>query len=208
MKRIVKKHHDRREEILRAAEDLFNAHGYEKTSINSIIDHIGIAKGTFYHYFDSKESLLGAIVKDALDGIIAKATVISTDPQLSALKKLETILSPRIDENKKAARVAQSLHNPDNRELHEKLNVEIIIRFSPIIASIVEQGVREKVFHVKNILETVQFVLAGSQFLFDDGLFHWNPKEWKIRRAVMQTVIEKAFGAKKESLHFIKNTSM
>lgn len=51
----------RRAEILRVAEGMFYQNGYEKTTVNEIIDTLGISKGGFYHHFDSKESLLQAI---------------------------------------------------------------------------------------------------------------------------------------------------
>ena len=41
----------RREQILRTAEALFYAQGYEQTSVQDILDAIGISKGGFYHHF-------------------------------------------------------------------------------------------------------------------------------------------------------------
>ena len=51
----------RREQILRTAEALFYAQGYEQTSVQDILDAIGISKGGFYHHFESKLDLLDAI---------------------------------------------------------------------------------------------------------------------------------------------------
>ena len=53
--RIVKEHEERKNEILDTAEILFEEKGYDKCSVNDILNRIGIAKGTFYHYFKSKE---------------------------------------------------------------------------------------------------------------------------------------------------------
>ena len=47
----------RREEIVEIASQLFYAQGFGATGIKQIIDTVGIAKGTFYTHFDSKESL-------------------------------------------------------------------------------------------------------------------------------------------------------
>ncbi len=47
-----------RETILRAAWKLFYEKGYEKTSIQEILDEIGASKGRFYYYFSSKAELL------------------------------------------------------------------------------------------------------------------------------------------------------
>ena len=54
MARTVKEPDVRRNEILDVAQQFFYTKGYEQTSVHDIIDQIGIAKGTFYHYFGSK----------------------------------------------------------------------------------------------------------------------------------------------------------
>ena len=52
----------RRRELLRIAYRLFIEKGYENTSIDEIIAAAGIAKGTYYYYFPSKEATLEAVV--------------------------------------------------------------------------------------------------------------------------------------------------
>ncbi len=54
----VSQHDKRKNEIIDCAAALFFRGSYEKTSVQKIIDTLGIAKGTFYHYFDSKFDLL------------------------------------------------------------------------------------------------------------------------------------------------------
>lgn len=44
----------------------FAAEGYHTTSVTSIVDRLGVGKGVFYWYFDSKDQLLGEILLDAL----------------------------------------------------------------------------------------------------------------------------------------------
>lgn len=53
-----------REQIVRSASDLIWRQGYNRTSVDDIIRGAGICKGSFYHHFDSKESL-GLAVIDA-----------------------------------------------------------------------------------------------------------------------------------------------
>ena len=48
----------RKQEILKTAEMMFCRNGYEKTSIQDIIDALHSSKGSFYHHFISKEALL------------------------------------------------------------------------------------------------------------------------------------------------------
>ena len=63
MARIVKAHDVRKKEILDTAYALIYSVGYEQTTIEAIIGEMGIAKGTFYHYFKSKLDLLDSLVE-------------------------------------------------------------------------------------------------------------------------------------------------
>ncbi|MCK5148443.1 TetR/AcrR family transcriptional regulator [bacterium] len=46
-----------RKKVITTAIELFGLYGLKKTSIDDIVKAAGIAKGTFYHFFESKESL-------------------------------------------------------------------------------------------------------------------------------------------------------
>lgn len=47
--------------IVSAAWKLFYDHGYEATTIEDIVWESGTSKGSFYHYFESKDALLGSL---------------------------------------------------------------------------------------------------------------------------------------------------
>ena len=57
----MRKGDKRRADILQVAEEMFYLKGYEKTTVNDIIEALSLSKGGFYHHFDSKEALLQAI---------------------------------------------------------------------------------------------------------------------------------------------------
>lgn len=71
--RIVKEYEERRKEILETAERLFLKKGYTKTTVNDILKEIGIAKGTFYHYFKSKEEVMDEIIMRIIKEDVTKA---------------------------------------------------------------------------------------------------------------------------------------
>lgn len=52
-----------KEKIILSAESLFSQHGYESTSVNTIISKAKVSKGAFYHHFKTKEDLILAIVE-------------------------------------------------------------------------------------------------------------------------------------------------
>ena len=47
--------------IITAAWDLFYDQGYDNTTIEEIIESSGTSKGSFYHYFEGKDALLGSL---------------------------------------------------------------------------------------------------------------------------------------------------
>ncbi|MBR5518278.1 MAG: TetR/AcrR family transcriptional regulator [Clostridia bacterium] len=56
-----KNNRNTRGKIITAAWDLFYEQGYEDTTIEEIIEKSGTSKGSFYHYFEGKDALLGSL---------------------------------------------------------------------------------------------------------------------------------------------------
>lgn len=86
----------RRKEILDTAEGFFSEKGYEATSVQDLIDAIGTAKGTFYHYFQSKEDLLdaNAMVERMLGNTVQSTTrAVVDDARLTAPEKPARLFS-------------------------------------------------------------------------------------------------------------------
>jgi TetR/AcrR family transcriptional regulator, cholesterol catabolism regulator len=52
----------RQQELLKIAADLFADRGYVATTVRDIADEAGILSGSLYHHFDSKESMIDAIL--------------------------------------------------------------------------------------------------------------------------------------------------
>ncbi|MEV0776950.1 TetR/AcrR family transcriptional regulator [Streptomyces sp. NPDC050433] len=70
---------ERREQILRAALDVFSEHGERGSSLKEIADRVGMSQAGVLHYFDSRENLLLAVLaeRDAAD---VEATADVTSP--------------------------------------------------------------------------------------------------------------------------------
>ena len=58
---IIKDADERKKEILDAAETLFNSNEFDATTISDIIESVGVARGTIYYHFKSKEDILVSI---------------------------------------------------------------------------------------------------------------------------------------------------
>src|SRR5215467_5600904 len=95
MARVVKEqdYAAKRNEILDAAQQLMFTKGYERMSIQDILDALEISKGAFYHYFDSKPALLEAYIKRGQEILEPVFQTIVDDPHLSATDKLQRFFS-------------------------------------------------------------------------------------------------------------------
>jgi len=82
-------------------------------------------------------------------------------------------------------------------------NIQTVLRLSPVFARIVEQGNEENVFNAERPLAALQFLLTGSQFLLDGGLFDFSDEELLERRLVTQEIVEKALGASRGAFDFM-----
>ena len=71
--------HERREEILAAARDLFLEKGVESVSTRQIASRVGISQTAFYNYFETKEHLLDQLMTDAFAKLGEVLDVIAHD---------------------------------------------------------------------------------------------------------------------------------
>ncbi|QVK20740.1 TetR/AcrR family transcriptional regulator [Mycoplasmatota bacterium] len=195
-----KKPEERRFEIIHSAKMLFETKGYNETTVEDITIEAGVAKGTFYYYFKSKEDIIEAIVETTLENVLKSADELAKSPHLSPIEKFSTLLRGDKINNKDTQKAADILHLPSNRLLHEKMNVAIVMKLSPIIASIVSDGVEEGTFKVNNVLDTIQFLLTGAQFFLDESLFGWTEEEIVSKSITMIKIIERVFGLEENIL--------
>ena len=203
MARITKAPEERRQEIVETAERLFHEVGYGNCSVERIIREIGVAKGTFYYYFKSKEEILGAIVERTIGDIEKTAQAIADAPDRDALAKMALLLSGIRVSDGDGREVTEILHLPENRELHEATNVATVLRLAPVFARIVEQGNREGVFTAPRPLETMQIILTGAHFLLDGGLFDFTDDEKRARLAATRDILERSLGAAPGAFDFM-----
>jgi AcrR family transcriptional regulator len=196
MVRTVKPPEVRRAEILNAANALFQTRGFADTTVEEIVRSAGVAKGTFYYYFRTKEDVLEAHARTLVEAMAERSRAIAQDPSLGPADKIAAMLAEQRRLAEVNSGVVDDLHRPENRELHDRSNIETVRILGPIFAEVVEEGKRAGIFDVKDALSTVQFVMAGSLFLFGEGVFDWTDEERVAREKAMLALIARAFGAK------------
>jgi AcrR family transcriptional regulator len=195
MTRVAKAPEARRAEILEVARNLFEARGFANVSVDEIVQQMGVAKGTFYYHFRSKTEVLATLARQMVEAMAEEARALAADVSLDPVTKLAVALASFRRVRDDGREVVDGLHRPENRELHERSNIETVRILGPVLAAIVDEGCAKGVFDVADSLATVQFVLAGSLFLFGEGVFDWTPEDESRRLAAMVTLIERGLGA-------------
>ncbi len=169
------RHMVRRDAFLDVAQRLVQAKGYEAMSIQDVLDELEASKGAFYHYFDSKQALLEAVVERFADVAIADLAPLLDDPNVPALRKLETFfkgIARRKAEQKDLVLAIIEIWNSDgNAIVREKLRRLTVSRMVPLLSAVIEQGIDEGVFHVASPDETATVFISlmlGFQELAND----------------------------------------
>ena len=192
--RIVKEPEVRKNEILDVAEQLFTVKGYEAATVNDILSAVGIAKGTFYYYFKSKEDVLDALVERRISYGVEKAEEIIASP-LPPLQKLLAIIMAQKPQGQIQKDFNAVLHEADNSKMHQKSFTISILRLGPCLARAVKEGNESGVFNTPFPLESAEILLAAALLLFDDDFFHWTAEEMAAKTAAFLTAMERTLGA-------------
>jgi len=148
---------------------LFYTKGFDVTSVNEIINTIGIAKGTFYHYFTSKYDLLNAVIERFIKQITDSIQPILQQGDLDAVEKFnesfQLIGQIKFEKKEFMFELLKVMNRDENIILRYKMVMRSIELLTPIIAEIIKQGNDEGVFNTKYPIESTQYILSISGYL-------------------------------------------
>lgn len=214
MTRVTKEYDERLKELLDTAQQLFFQKGYEKTSINHIIEAIGVAKGTFYHYFKSKEDLLDQLVARFTEGSLEEAKKLMKRKGLNAVEKMNLLFIKIRDkkvENKELMQMLMKvMYTDENLIFRYKVFKRSIALLTPYFAEIIKQGIEEGLFHSLDHVETAELLFTMA-FNLNETVVHLlldaeaHPENIdKIDRKINAYYrgMEKMLGAAEGSLNF------
>jgi AcrR family transcriptional regulator len=211
----------RRDELLNTAERLIYQKGYELMTVQDILTELSIAKGTFYHYFASKETLLEAIITRMLDDAETLLQPIVTTPNLPALEKLQrfftTLTRWKAAEHKAlllaVLRVWYANENALTRHLSNTATTE---RLAPLLSSIVKEGIAQGSFTMPYsdemgeliiaLIHTLQHTLAKRLLSFDPVQDAFDPIVAVVES--YNQALERILGAPLHSLELIEPTTL
>jgi len=212
--RGTKEHDERRVELMNAAQQLFFQVGYQSVSVNDIITTVGVAKGTFYHYFKSKEDLLDQLVTQFSLQALTRAQNALKGKKLDALQKLllffKSFKDAKVESRDLMVLLMKTMYNDENLVFRHKIFKRNMMNLMPEFLKILKQGITENVFHIDDLEETAEMIFAMSYqsnetttallLELDQKPENMDKIERKIR--YLERSVEKLLGAPENSIAF------
>lgn len=161
MARISKPPEERRLELINAASELFNTKGYELTSVSDIVKSVGVAQGTFYYHFKSKEELLEALIENYVEISIKSLNEIVDDTTLTIQEKIMSIVKNRVIFITARQNFVSYIKSEGNEKIHTKLSKLILPAAKPLFKKIADQGNKEGFFNVIHPNETFEIIFLS-----------------------------------------------
>jgi AcrR family transcriptional regulator len=148
--RTVKDPVVRKNEIVAASIELFQNNGYEKTTIESIITYLGVAKGCFYHHFRSKEEVFEACIARLTRSTMEAYQRILTDQNKTARQKLLDYVSFNFQLARQNPPLAETIHSETFEAIHARVIRESVRQITPVFIRLIEQGQADGDFKTAN----------------------------------------------------------
>jgi AcrR family transcriptional regulator len=217
MARVVKEEEyaTKRNEIVSVAQRLVYTKGYEQISIQDILNELQISKGAFYHYFDSKQALLEALIDRIQEEAEPLIVPIVTNPELPALEKLhrffDTTARWKTARKEYLLSLMKVWYADENILIRTKTHVRIIKHFSVMLADIIRQGVAEGVMTTSfpdQVADMAFAILLNVGDTFMELLLDDSGDPTRLQRATVLTSaynesLERMLGAATGSLHLM-----
>lgn len=195
--RILKEPEIRKNEILDAAEELFAQKGFDGTSTNDILEKAGIARGTLYYHFKSKEDIMDALIERINVRVLSAAKEIASDKSIPVFERLLRAVSAL---NVSDTTVLEHVHKPQNALMHQKIQKTVISSIPPILTEIIRDGIREGLFDTPFPDECMEMAVIYLNTIFDGDMIELSNSEKNVKIKAFAYNAERLFGAREGSL--------
>lgn len=197
--RVVKEAEERKNEILDAAERLFGAKGFDGTSTTDILNEIGIARGTLYYHFKSKEDILDAMIERMTGNLVAKAGEIAGEKDVPVLRRLTQMMLALNVNNDLGHEIMEQVHKPQNALMHQKMQERLLAGVNPIVTGLIEEGIAQGICQTDHPSEVAEMTLLYSSTVFD-ALAELGREERQRKIDAFIYNLERLLGMKRDSL--------
>lgn len=160
--RRVTKHPDvRREELLDIAWELCRSDGFEAMSVEALTQTAGVAKGTFYHYFASKDAMLAQLVERFGEELFDHLSAAAAAATGSGSERLRAIMDAAAGYKVEQVDVAYAtfLYAPGNLALRHGIFSTWRRRAREVLLPVITAGQADGSLHVASVDGAADIVL-------------------------------------------------
>lgn len=200
--RVVKEAEERRNEILDVAERMFVTKGFDHTSTNDILNEIGIARGTLYYHFKSKETILDAIIDRNIEQLMAKAKTIASQKEIPVLQRLTMTIKALNMEEPLGNEIMKQIHKPQNALMHQKIQEKLLFGVNPLITKLLKEGIEQGICQTDYPAEVAEMTLLYSNTVFDI-LIEYTEEEKHKKIAAFIYNLERLLGMEQGSMQTV-----
>lgn len=154
--------------IFETSMELFAKKGYEATSIEEITSIVGVAKGTLYYHFSTKEEIFYFLVEEGMK-LLKNSIDIKTSKLENSLDKLKAIILIQIKAIKKYENfISILLSQIWGQEQKNKVCREYVFEYINMIEDIIKEGIEKQ-----ELIEGDSSVIASRNFwfyMFNNGI--------------------------------------
>ncbi|WP_155590779.1 TetR/AcrR family transcriptional regulator [Lysinibacillus cavernae] len=202
--REMKKAEERRNEILDAADALFAQKGFDGTSTSNILEKVGIARGTLYYHFKSKEDIMDALIERYTNTMLAKAKAVATDTSIAVNERiLRVVMALNMQNETGGQEMMEHVHKPQNALMHRKIQQVVINQVPPILAAIIREGIEQGMYHTPYPYECMEMIIAYTNTVFDDDMVLMTNEERAARIPAFIFNVERMLGVETGSLLYM-----
>ncbi len=201
--RIVKEAEERRNEILDVADELFNQKGFDATSTNDILNKVGIARGTLYYHFKSKEEIMDALIERYNSRLIGGAKEIAANKNIPVNERLLRVVMALNSSDHNGEVVIEHIHKPQNVLMHHKIQKVIINRITPILTEIIQEGIDQGLFTTPFPYESIEMMITYVVTVLDDDMVEMTEAARRSRLQALIYNMGRLLGTEKDSFMFI-----
>jgi TetR/AcrR family fatty acid metabolism transcriptional regulator len=174
---------DKREAILRAAITVFAHNGYFNAKVADIAREAGVADGTVYLYFKSKEEILHSIFDRGVDEAIAevKKKLLAIEDPREKLRQIALLHLERLGADRDLAVVFQ-VELRGSTKFMEEFSAAGFAEYLALIRSTFEEGQRAGLFRADLNAKVVSKILFGA---LDEMATNWILSKRRYKLAPM-----------------------
>ena len=203
MMRVIKKADERRNDILDAADELFAHKGFDGTSTNDILEKVGIARGTLYYHFKSKEDIMDALIERYNAQILGAAKEIAANKSIPVNERIIRVVMAINISGGNGKEIIDHIHKPQNALMHQKIQKVIMNGLPPILTDIIREGIEQGLFSTPYPYECMEMIVAYTNTVFDDDMVDMTNEERAARIPAFVFNVERLLGVESGSLMYM-----